>query len=298
MTSAKQPKNVGRRSTHPGLKVLARMCAFAGIVIFASSLHAQTDYYNTDRGRPLTVEDAYPTEHYAFELQLAPLRLERFRGGIYQWSVEPELTYGILPRTHIKVGAPLSYVDVGGGQRKSGLAGVELTLFHNLNVETRSLPALAVVGDVLLPAGGFGPEKAVFSAKGIATRTTSWARFHVNGLYTFGDQFNAGRPATSSAVDRSAAGHVEVSRWLAGLSVDHTFPFRSMLVGAEVFARQPLLSENPVDWNTGVGIRYQLTPYFNVDGGVGKRLTGEERSWFGTFGLSRAFALRSLFPAT
>ena len=195
------------------------------------------------------------------------------------------------------VGAPLSYVDVGGGQRKSGLAGVELTLFHNLNVETRSLPALAVVGDVLLPAGGFGPDKAVFSAKGIATRTMSWARFHVNGLYTFGDQFNAGRPPSTAMAGTSPAGRVEVSRWLGGLSVDHTFPFRSMLVGAEVFARQPLLSAKPVEWNTGVGIRYQLTPYFNIDGGVGKRLTGEEKSWFATFGLSRAFALRSLFPA-
>lgn len=275
----------------------SRIFTLAAFAISASSLHAQTDYYNTDRGRPLTVEDAYSTERYEFDLQVAPLRLERFSGGIYQWAVEPELTYGILPRTHIKVGAPFSYVDVGGGSRKSGLAGVEFTLFHNLNVETRSLPALAIAGDVLLPAGGFGPDKAVFSAKGIATRTTSWARFHVNGLYTFGNQVNAGRPSTTSLGDRPAAGRVEVSRWLAGLSVDRTFPFRSMLVGAEVFARQPLLSEQPVEWNTGVGIRYQLTPYFNIDGGVGKRLAGEEKSWFATFGLSRAFALRSLFPA-
>ena len=38
---------------------------------------AQTDYYNTDAGRPVTVEDAFPVERYAFELQAAPLRLER-----------------------------------------------------------------------------------------------------------------------------------------------------------------------------------------------------------------------------
>src|SRR4029453_3509588 len=61
---------------------------------------AQTDYYNTDAGRPIRVEDAYPTERYGFELQLAPLRLERSRGGVYNWGVEPELAYGVLPRTH------------------------------------------------------------------------------------------------------------------------------------------------------------------------------------------------------
>src|SRR5688500_4458202 len=59
---------------------------------------AQTDYYNTDAGRPIRIEDAYATERYAFELQLAPLRLERSRGGVYNWGVEPEIAYGILPR--------------------------------------------------------------------------------------------------------------------------------------------------------------------------------------------------------
>ena len=250
---------------------------------------AQTDYYNTDAGRPLTVEDAYATERYAFEIQLAPLRLERTRGGIYQWGVEPELAYGILPRTHVEIGAPFSYVDVGGS-RKAGLAGIELSVLHNLNVETGSIPALGIVGDVLFPAGPFGPDEAIISAKGIATRTMRWARFHLNGSYTFGSESSAGQ-----SVDTRTGG-VEVSRWLAGLSIDRTFPLRSMLIGAEVFAEQPLLDEEPVAWNAGAGIRYQLTPYFNIDGGIGKRLTGDERSWFARFGLSRQFAIRSLFP--
>lgn len=273
--------------------------AASGIAIFAgaatlsaSSLSAQTDYYNTDKGRPLTVEDAYATERYAFELQLAPLHLERTKGGVYQWGVEPELAYGILPRTHIEVGAPLSYVDVGGRSRKSGLAGIEVSLLHNLNVETRTLPALALVGDVILPVGGFAPDEAVFSAKAIATRTMSWARFHVNGLYTFGSQYSGGG-RNGAAI---SPGSVEISRWLGGLAVDRTFPLRSMLVGAEVFARQPLLDDEDVAWNAATGVRLQLTPYFNIDGGIGKQLSGDERSWFATFGLSRAFALRSLFP--
>ncbi|MBA2669021.1 MAG: hypothetical protein H0U67_01455, partial [Gemmatimonadetes bacterium] len=30
-------------------------------------LAAQTDYYNTDAGRPVRIEDAHPVERYAFE---------------------------------------------------------------------------------------------------------------------------------------------------------------------------------------------------------------------------------------
>ncbi|MEO5902894.1 MAG: hypothetical protein ABIQ55_02665, partial [Gemmatimonadaceae bacterium] len=45
----------------------------------ASRVSAQTDYYNTDTGRPIQIEDAYATERYAFEMKLAPVRLERTR---------------------------------------------------------------------------------------------------------------------------------------------------------------------------------------------------------------------------
>jgi hypothetical protein len=66
-----------RRALVPGLTLL-----FGA----AAPLAAQTDYYNTDAGRPVLIEDAYPTERYAFELQLAPLRLERVSGGVYNWG--------------------------------------------------------------------------------------------------------------------------------------------------------------------------------------------------------------------
>lgn len=257
-------------------------------VLFALSMpfvaSAQTDYYNTDRGRPITVEDAYATERYAFELQLAPLRLERSRGGIYNWGVEPELAYGIFPRTHIELGFPVAYTDLGASRRRAGLAGIEISLLHNLNVETRTLPAFGVVSDVLVPAGGLGPDKAYPSAKAIATRTLGWARFHVNGQYTFGSTPSAG------------AGAIELARWLAGVAVDKTFPLNAMLITGEVFTRQPIHSDEDVEWNAGAGVRYQVNQYFALDAGVGKRLTGADQSWFVTFGLARAFAIRALMP--
>lgn len=247
---------------------------------------AQTDFYNTDRGRPVRIEDAYPTERYAFELQLAPLTLEREAGGVYNWGIEPEIAYGILPRTHIEVGFPFAFRDAGGRSvGEAALGGIDISLLHNLNVETRTLPALGIVADVVLPVGGAAPDRVYPSLTGIATRTYSWARFHVNGQVTFG----------SEPGDGETAGLEETSRWLAGLAVDRTFPLRATLVTAELYAREPLAGDEEVEWNTAAGIRYQVSPVLALDAGLGRRLTGEP-GWFLTFGSAYAFGIRSLIP--
>ena len=256
-------------------------------VLVPAMAAAQTDFYNTDRGRPLQIEDAYPTERHAFELQLAPLRLERAQGGTYSWGIEPEVAYGILPRTQVELGLPLVYVDLGGSRRVSGLAGVEVAVLHNLNAETETVPALAIAGDVILPVGALGPSRAYPSVKGIVTRTYSWLRFHLNGQYTVAGDVNAVDAA-------SGAGAGEVSRWLAGVAIDRTFPLRSLLIGAETFARQPLRSDEPVEWDGAAGVRYQLAPQFAIDGGLGARLSGDDRGWYFTFGMAYAFGVRSL----
>ncbi len=266
---------------------------FAFVIPITAS--TQTDYYNTDSRRPITIEDAYATERYAFELQLAPLRLERSRGGVYTWGVEPELAYGVLPRTHLEVGFPFVYTDLGASRRRAGLAGIEVSFLHNLNVETRTLPAFGLVGDVLAPVGGLGPDKAYASTKAIATRTLGWARFHANAQYTFGSAPSPNATGTGDAAS-AGSGAVELSRWLAGVAVDKTFPLNAMLITGEVFTQQPLHRDEDVEWHAGAGVRYQLNPYFAVDAGLGKRLTGADRSWFVTFGLARAFAIRALMP--
>ena len=255
-------------------------------LIVPSVVSAQTDYYNTDAGRPVRIEDAYATERYAFELQLAPLRLERSPRGIYTWGVEPEIAYGILPRTHIEIGFPYAFIDANSGGRTSGLTGLDVSLLHNLNIETATFPAFAVVGEILAPVGGLAPDRAYGSVKGIVTRTYRWARFHVNGQYTFGSS----PPATS------ASGTSELSRWLTGVAIDRTFPLRTLLVTGEVYASQPIHADDAVEWNAGIGLRYQLDPFFAVDVGAGRRLTGDDQAWYVTFGLARAFAIRSLMP--
>jgi hypothetical protein len=267
--------------------------AAAALIAAAPHLGAQTDYYNTDLGRPLQVEDYLSLERYGLELQAAPLRVERAHGGVYNWGIEPELAYGIFPRTHVEVGLPLAYVDAGPiGGHVSGLAGVDVSLFHQLNVET-AIPGLAVVGQALLPAGGLGPDKAYASVKGIATRTMSWARVHANAQYTFGSRL----PAAGGEGRALGGGAVELSQWLAGLAVDRTFPLRSLLVGGGLTARQPLRRGEDTELSSTVGARYQLSPRWNIDAGLGRRLTGDARGWYATFGTSYAFGLPFLIPA-
>ena len=274
---ATAPPAAGRRLTRGAALALGLLAAS----LVAPRAHAQTDYYNTDAGRPITVEDAYPIERRALELQVAPLRLERMRGGVYSWGIEPEVAVGLLPRTQLEIGFPLAYTDLGAGQRSTGLAGIEIAALHNLNVET-SIPALAVAAEVLLPVGGLAPERAYPSVKGIATKTFPWARVHANARYTFGDD--------ADASTESAHGAAELSRWAAGVAVDRTLPLESLLLTAELVARRPLAADADVQWDTAAGARYQLTPRLALDGGAGYRLT-DDAGWFVTFGAAVSLGL-------
>ena len=277
--SMSPPRRSGR-----GISRAAACASAATLLAAARPVAAQTDYYNTDAGRPLTIEDAYPVERRAVELQLAPLRLERARGGAYHWGIEPEVALGILPRTQLEIGVPLAFAE-GGGRRTSGLAGIELSALHNLNVETTTVPALGVVADVLIPVGSLAPDRAYPSVKGIATKTLPWARFHLNGQYTLGDRLAAADAGSGEAAGSDVGpGAAELSRWQAGVAVDRTFPLRSLLVSGELYARQPLRTGEDVEWNTGAGARYQLSPRVAADAGAGYRLTGDERGWYATVG--------------
>jgi hypothetical protein len=270
------------------MKRIAGAAVLLAGTLAAAPAAAQKDYYNTDRNRPVRIEDAYTTERYALELKLAPLRLERESGGAYHWGFEPEIGFGVLPRTSIELGLPIAFVDGSSearGERTSGLAGIEVGVFYNLNHETRTLPALAVRLDAILPVGPLAPDRTYPSVTGIATRTFPWARFHGNAQYTFG---------SAPAVDAPAGAH-ELSRWLAGVAVDRAFPLDSWLLIAELYAQQPLHADDPVAWSTGGGIRYQVSPYLTVDAGLGRRL-GAGGSWYVTVGSAYHVGVRSLMP--
>ena len=272
--------------------VLAASSALSLALLVPGAAHAQTDYYNTDRGRPVQVEDAYVTERHALELKLAPVRLERTDGGTYNWGLEPELALGIFPRTQVELGVPLAFME-RGGVRRSGIAGLDFSVMHNFNVETEGLPALALRADVLAPVGNLAADRTYTSLTGIATRTYSWARFHVNGQYTVGaSQPAAGSPTTTLG----GPGALDISRWFAGAAIDKAFPLSSFLVTAEFYGRKPLDSTEAVEYTAGTGTRLQMSPTLALDGGFGRRLNGPAQGWFVTFGSAYSFSLPALFP--
>ena len=127
----------------------------------------------------------------------------------------------------------------------------------------------------------------------MATRTTSWIRFHVNGQYT------AGPSATRATVGASRVGGpaaLEVSRWLLGGAIDKTYPLSALLITAEFYGSKPIETGSRVEYTTGAGVRYQQSPTLALDAGIGRRLNGENPAWFLTFGTAYAFGIRSLIP--
>ena len=247
----------------------------------AAVAHAQTDYYNTDAGRPIRVEDAYAIERRAIELQVAPLRLERLRSKPYEWGVEPEVAFGLLPRTQVEVGFPIVHAE-GGRSRMTSLAGIDISALHNLNVETR-LPALALVADVILPVGGSGPSRAVPSLKAIATKTFPQLRVHLNAQRSF--------ISTPTSAGAGVPAHGEQSRWMAGVAVDRPFPLSALLITAELVTSAPVEVASPRRLDAAGGMRYQWSPRVAFDAGGGYRLRGHGQGWFLTTGAAVAVGL-------
>ncbi len=254
----------------------------------------QTDYYNTDRGRPVQIEDAYATERNAFELKLAPATLE-WTDGAPSWGIEPELAYGLLPRTHLEVGVPIEFENAGVGEHRSGMAGLEISVMHNLNTETRTLPALGVRADVLAPVGPLAPSRTYATFTGMLTRTYRPLRIHLNGQITAGAEPKLlASPSSVSGPpdDDGALNTAGLSRWLAGAAVDKTFPLHSVLITAELYARQPIVaSVDMVELFAGGGMRLQVSPTLALDVGVGRRLDWKGGPWHFTFGSAYAFGL-------
>ena len=254
----------------------------------------QITYRNTQSGRPVGTEDAYAVNRYSLDLHLAPISVERSSSGEYRWAGNPEMIYGILPRTQIEIGVPLLYRSEE--EPRLGAAGVSLGALYNFNAETGFWPALAVRTGVLLPAGGLGPSRAHPSIALLGTRSLRGFRVHVNARHTFRDE---PAPAADGLTLPGAVGHVAasgLSRWMTGVALDRSFPFASLLVAAETFAVRPFGVDQAVQWNAGIGARYQLTPNTTADAGVARRLTGPDQAWSISLGFGRAIGVRSILP--
>ena len=259
-----------------------------GLLIVPGALAAQTDFFNLDDERPAAVQDATPVERYAFDLQLPPVRVEREAGGPTIWSLTPELGYGILPRTELSLDLRVAALDEDAPNHDvAGVGGLEVELFHQLNHESLGLPALALSGGLALPVGGLADESARATLKAVVSRSLHGVRrgtrIHANLAYTLGDPDDAARGTAAR-------------RWLAGVALDHTFVFQSLLIVADLFADEPLERGAGPRWVAGAGFRYQASPRMVIDAGIERRIGDDGPDWALTFGTSNAFSLRSLIP--
>ena len=181
-----------------------------------------------------------------------------------------------------------------------GMAGLEVSLMHNLNTETRTLPALGLRADVLAPVGPLAPDRTYATFTGMLTRTFRALRIHLNGQVTAGAEPTlAPSPSSrpSARPDDPRVNAEGLSRWLAGMAIDKPFPLRSMLLTAELYARRPLVDTiGDTELFAGTGMRIQASPTLALDVGVGCRLDSKDGPWHVTFGAAYAFGVRSLMP--
>ena len=167
------------------LLAIARILVLSGALWTAAFLAAprdvgaQSEYRNVDGGRPVRVEDALATPLHAMDIQLASARVERIAADAYRVLLEPRLAYGVLPQTELTLRAPFAFRERGVTPRQ-GLVGVGVGLFHAINLESTTLPALAVEGEIVPSAGGAVASGTTFSGRAIATRTFERFRIHVN----------------------------------------------------------------------------------------------------------------------
>jgi hypothetical protein len=150
------------------------------LLLIARSLPAQTGYYNLDAGRPTRVEDAIPTELREIELQFLPVRAERVGDGTERIRFEPKIAYGAFSRTEIEVRAPIMDLRANSSPETIGLASIGVGALHALNTETSTLPALALAGEMVFPAGSLSAPIGSYSLKALATKTLPFARLHLN----------------------------------------------------------------------------------------------------------------------
>lgn len=259
--------------------IRAVVTALLGLAFAAPGLRAQIDYRNLDDERPVGTEDAYPVEHYAFEI-LTPFTFATTT-GTQQYLFAPEVEYGVLSNTQVGLKLPLA-VSATSGASDAGIGGLATYALYNFNTESPVLPAFAVRGDVAFPAGSLGGGAVRVTLKAIATRSWGLWRAHLNLLGSTGSNDDLGIDA--------------LPRWAATAAVDRTFFRQSVLVIGELAAFQASTGA-PTQATIATGLRWQWRPALVLDTGISTRLTSTGPDFTITLGLSHTLAFRGLMPS-
>ena len=259
-----------------------RKVSFLAMILLAGTrpgpINGQEDFRNTDRGRPLFTEDAYPIELREWELELGG------RGRLVEGEtgsgagVTAGLKTGLFLNTQVgfEIESVLERYATG---TELGLGGAGVSLMHGLRRETWRGPALAVRADAHTPGSqGAGRDDWAFDLTGIMTRSFDRLRMHANVGHRFAGDGDGG------------------DNWRAGLAVDYPVGLFSRLVMADIYAEVPVDGGRARVW-LELGTRWQLTNASVVDLGLATRLdewdAGRPNLEL-TVGFARAFGVPGL----
>lgn len=205
------------------------------------------DHRKLESGLPVRVEDAYPLELRALEVQ-PHVRYEMRPDDRHRFLVNGKVEWGAVRNGQLSLEVPFA-IEVGDAVR---VDAVEVEAFYNLNVETVALPALALAAAVDLPTSLVLRETDV-SLKGILTKGLAGYRFHLNYAYTF---FGAPDPAERA------------NGWMLGLAADRLLTLD--LVGVAAVWTERGRGAGEANLNAiEAGVRWMLTPSRLVALGAG-----------------------------
>ena len=253
-------------------------------MLIAPPVWAQGDYRNLDAGRPIAVEDAQPIEFRALEASFSVPHFTRERRGHWSYSLESEYKWGVLKDTQVGLSTETIIAHQSGNTVLTS-RDLQLHLLYTFNQETRRMPAIAIRPELAIRSGGLGSQNEHGALKLLISKTIGRHRLHFNGSYTVG-------PA-----ERPGRGGELVNRFFYGAAYERTLPLKFMVLVADVYARKPI-DHAKTEVVFEFGTRIQLNPAWVLDAGIA---TGQLRPLVGpdlgfTFGLSRSFSFRALFP--
>jgi len=292
---------------------------------------AQSSYRNLDGGHPVRVEDAIVTERYGLDVDLVNLRYDELSDLRTRLLWEPELSYGVLPRTEIWLRLPVYYRERTSVPR-GGVAGLGAGVMYQFNLENELLPATAISTEFFKPAGPNALPMS-YSLRTLLTRSFAPGRIHLNAsiatfavvpapsliitcpgtttpdagcggpplppldgpctLATAAAAFQCSAASTKVVSAQQAAGQTEThSHWLLGIAYDKAIPLSSTLIVGDLFAEKFEGIGRKTDMTAELGVRRQLRPQVVFSGALGRHFRGAGFSTFVTLGLTFDRALQ------
>ncbi len=222
---------------------------FTGCILASPLLVYAADHRNLEENHPTRIEDAYPIAYRSLELQTRGGYEKNGEFGKEVGFAELELKWGVMKNAHVAIGLPFQF---GKEVEPDQNGDVTLEGLYNFNVETQSLPAMALKLEVSVP-GGSDSQGLDLELMGIVTKGWGANRFHVNAGYH--------RNSGAALGERTHLYRLGVA-FDRPINLDHLFV-------TDFFIDQSTLKDDDPVYSFLAGIRKQVNPWSVLNLGVG-----------------------------